>query len=175
MASALASSVAARMASAPFTYAEPGMTGGVVPAGFRTVRRSRRLRRRDFPGAAEDLLAWRVHERAGLAVAASAPRAHPGCLVRLRLGRGPIAIEAPCRVVFTVDEPERAGFAYGTLAGHPESGEELFLLFRGLDGGLTFTITAISTPATLLARVGGPFTGWVQAAMTARYLAAIDV
>ena len=34
----------------------------------------------------------------------------------------------PCRVVYVVDEPDRRGFAYGTLPGHPESGEELFLV-----------------------------------------------
>ena len=37
-------------------------------------------------------------------------------------------VRAPCRVVYVVDEPDRRGFAYGTLPGHAESGEELFLV-----------------------------------------------
>ena len=40
------------------------------------------------------------------------------------VGLGPL--RAPCRVVYVVDEPDRRGFAYGTLPGHPETGEELF-------------------------------------------------
>src|SRR3712207_7231330 len=59
------------------------------------------------------------------------------------------------RVVYTVEEPDRAGFAYGTLPGHPERGEELFLLDRAPDGQLRLTISAFSRPATWLARAGG--------------------
>jgi uncharacterized protein (UPF0548 family) len=33
-------------------------------------------------------------------------------------------------VVWTVDEPNRIGFGYGTLQGHPESGEESFVVSR---------------------------------------------
>ena len=35
-----------------------------------------------------------------------------------------------CRIVYVVDEPDRFGFAYGTLEGHAVSGEERFLLTR---------------------------------------------
>jgi uncharacterized protein (UPF0548 family) len=45
----------------------------------------------------------------------------PGTDVLAHLG----PIRVPCRVVYVLDEPERRGFAYGTLPGHPESGEEL--------------------------------------------------
>ena len=34
-------------------------------------------------------------------------------------------VRAPCRVVYVVDEPDRRGFAYGTLPGHPEIDGEL--------------------------------------------------
>ena len=37
-------------------------------------------------------------------------------------------VRAPCRVVYVVDEPDRRGFAYGTLPGHAESGEERFVV-----------------------------------------------
>ncbi|TQJ52115.1 DUF1990 domain-containing protein [Phycicoccus sp. SLBN-51] len=159
--------------AAPLTYAAVGATASTLPPGYACVHLSRALQRRDFDSAVEDLLAWQVHQRAGLGVAASGS-ALPGTVVDMRLGLGVLAVRIPCRVVYVVDEPDRRGFAYGTLPGHPESGEEVFLLHRHPDGHVEFTITAFSRPATLLARAGGPVARWVQIAMTRRYLAAPD-
>lgn len=158
--------------AAPLTYARPGKTTA-APAGFSRFSRTVALRRTDLDGAAADLLGWRFHERAGLVVRASGPAAE-GAVVEMRLGAGPVAVRIPCRVVAVVDEPDRRGFSYGTLPGHPECGEEEFLLQRMPDGGLGFTVSAFSRPATLLARAGGPVTGLVQRVMTRRYLAAPD-
>jgi uncharacterized protein (UPF0548 family) len=69
---------------------------------------------------------------------------------------GPVQITAPRQVVYVVQEPARRGFAYGTLPGHLESGEEAFVIERHDDDTVTFTITAFSRPATLLARAAGP-------------------
>jgi uncharacterized protein (UPF0548 family) len=54
-----------------------------------------------------------------------------------------------------VDEPHRFGFAYGTLPGHPESGEEAFVI-DDTDQGVVFQIVAFSRPAAALARLGTP-------------------
>lgn len=158
--------------AAPLTYARPGTTT-TAPAGFSHFSRTVALGRTDLDGAAADLLGWRVHERAGLVVRASGPAAE-GAVVEMRLGAGPVAVRIPCRVVAVVDEPDRRGFSYGTLPGHPECGEEEFVLERMPDGSLGFTVSAFSRPATLLARAGGPLTGLVQRVMTRRYLAAPD-
>jgi uncharacterized protein (UPF0548 family) len=48
----------------------------------------------------------------------------------LHFGVRPLALSEPVRVVAVVDEPLRCGFAYGTLEGHPVSGEEAFVIFR---------------------------------------------
>lgn len=69
------------------------------------------------------------------------------------MGVGPLALRIPCRVIYVIDEPERSGFAYGTLPGHPESGEELFLLQWHEDGQIAFTITAFSKGGSLPARL----------------------
>lgn len=119
----LPSSAVARWQAAPFTYPDVGGTRGERPKGYSTLRRSRRLHRRDFSQAAEELMSWQVHERAGLRIAASSPRADVGTVVMMRLGIGRAAITAACRVVYVIDTPARVGFAYGTLPGHPESGE----------------------------------------------------
>ncbi len=158
--------------AAPLTCSRAADTT-VAPAGFSSFSRTVALRRTDLDGVTADLLGWRVHERAGLVVRASGPAAED-TVVEMRLGAGPVAVRIPCRVVAVVDEPDRRGFTYGTLPGHPECGEEEFLLERNADGSLRFTVSACSRPATLLARAGGPVTRFVQQTMTRRYLAAPD-
>lgn len=65
-----------------------------------------------------------------------------------------------CRIVYTVDESgpiSRFGFAYGTLPGHVERGEELFLVSwdRETDR-VSYDILAFSKPNRLLTRLGYP-------------------
>jgi uncharacterized protein (UPF0548 family) len=119
-------------------------------------------------------MSWQLQERAGIRVAASSRTAEPDAVVLMRLGVGPASLRIPCRVVYTVEESTRVGFAYGTLPGHPERGEELFLLEHEAGGPVRLTISAFSTPATTLARVGGPVTRWTQALITQRYLRALS-
>ena len=47
-----------------------------------------------------------------------------------------------CRVASVVDEPNRFGFAYGTLPIHPEQGEQSFIVERDEGGKVTFTLRA---------------------------------
>jgi uncharacterized protein (UPF0548 family) len=157
------------------TYGEIGATADARPVvGYHRLEESRVLQRRDFDGAVETLMTWQVHRRAGLRVAASSATVAFDGVVLMRLGVGSLALRIPCRIVYVVDEPTVKGFAYGTLPGHPESGEERFVLTRRDDGSVEFTITAFSRPQTRLARVGGPVGRWVQRVMTRRYLAALD-
>jgi uncharacterized protein (UPF0548 family) len=160
--------------AAPLTYPDVGATGSLAPAGYRSIARSRTLLRRDFGGAVEDLMRWRVHQRAGLQVAASVDRVVTDAVVVLRLGPGRVSLRIPCRVVHVIDEPDRGGFAYGTLPGHPECGEERFEVAQQADGSVVFSVTAFSRPASLLAKAGGPISRLVQDAMTTRYLHALD-
>jgi uncharacterized protein (UPF0548 family) len=64
------------------------------------------------------------------------------------------------RVVYVVDEAgpvRRFGFAYGTLPGHAESGEERFLIEWDRAGdAVRYDILAFSCPRHPLARVGYP-------------------
>ena len=53
---------------------------------------------------------------------------------------------------YVTNQPDRQGFAYGTLPGHPECGEEAFIVEQHDDGAVTFAITAFSRPATLQAK-----------------------
>lgn len=92
----------------------------------------------------------------------------------VRLGIGPAAVNAPCVVVYVVDQARRRGFAYGTLDGHPEQGEELFLVEHHDDDSVRLTIRAFSRPALWWSRAIGPAGRAVQRLVTARYLRALD-
>ncbi|MGZ4665667.1 MAG: DUF1990 family protein [Frankiaceae bacterium] len=165
--------VAAELARAPFTYTDIGATASGPPDGYRHLTRTRTLTGQTLGEAAERLMTWQAQERAGLRVAASSPRAGEGVVLMMRLGIGALALRIPCRVVYVVEEPHRVGFAYGTLPGHPEEGEELFLLEQDR-GRVRFTVSAFSKPATRLSRAGGPVSHWLQAKMTDRYLTALE-
>jgi uncharacterized protein (UPF0548 family) len=69
-----------------------------------------------------------------------------------------------------VDEPNRQGFAHGTLPGHPESGEEAFVVERADDDTVSLSVIAFSTPASDLAKLAGPLGRLAQRRMTVRYL-----
>ncbi|GAB2695175.1 DUF1990 family protein [Thalassiella azotivora] len=150
------------------------LTGG-CPPGYRWVEYRTDLGAGDrvWRAATEAVMTWRMHRGAGLRVLADGPRAEVGVTVVLGLGVGPLQVPIPCRVVAVVDEPDSAGFAYGTLPGHPVAGEELFVVER--DGGrVRLRVVAFSRPATWWARAGAPLTRVVQRVVTGRYLRAVQ-
>ncbi|WP_329321084.1 DUF1990 family protein [Streptomyces sp. NBC_01262] len=153
-----------------FTYAEVGATrdpGSLPPPGFHLLRERTRLGDGPevFTAAGRALLGWRMQRAAGLRVDPAATDAAPG--VRVVMRAGPVRI--PCEVVWTVREERRTGFAYGTLAGHPECGEESFVVEQEDDGSVWLTVTAFSRPAAWYLRAAGPVTRMVQRAAARRY------
>jgi len=163
------------LATAELTYAERGATRGTLPSGYFHASRRARIGagHSAFRQAVEALNGWNMHRGAGLVVASSRPTAEPGSVVVMRLGPPIVGVRVPCRVVYVIDEPDRRGFAYGTLRGHPESGEEAFVVELGGDGDVYLRIRAFSRPATLLARAGGPLTRLIQKVVTDRYVRAL--
>ena len=71
-----------------------------------------------------------------------------------------------CRIVYVVDEGgpvQRFGFAYGTLPGHVESGEERFMIeWDRAENSVWYDILAFSRPRHLLAWLGSPFARLMQ-------------
>jgi uncharacterized protein (UPF0548 family) len=161
-----------RLAGAELTYREAGATAGNLPAGYHQFTRSLPIGygHELFVAAGDAVRQWQVQLGAGLQVSASSPAAVAGTVLLLGLGIGSLRLRAPCRVVYAVDEPRRRGFAYGTLAGHPESGEEAFIIEHHDDDSVRFRITAFSRPATRLAKIAGPLGAVVQRQVTAAYL-----
>ncbi len=69
--------------------------------------------------------------------------------------------------------PSRFGFAYGTLPGHPESGEEAFHVVLETDGTVTAEMVAFSRPADLPTLAVAPLGQQIQKSATRRYLEGI--
>lgn len=160
------------LATLPLTYPEVGATQGPLPAGYHHVRRSAVVGsgRSRFDDAATAVMRWGMLRGAGVFVAASTPVAAVGSHVLV--GVGPL--RAPCRVVYVTDEPDRRGFAYGTLPGHPESGEEMFgVRYDPATGTVYADVVAFSRHATWWSRLGAPVTALAQRVVTARYLSAV--
>lgn len=155
-----------------FTYPEVGATRGELPPGYHHVHCSRVLGTGDdvYQRAVARLMSWDMHRRAGLAIESSPDRVADGAEVVMRwLGQ-----RIPCRVVHVVDEADRQGFAYGTLEGHPERGEESFVIDRDRHtGAVTATVTAFSKPGKVSTRLLGPLGRVLQNWMTNRYLNAL--
>jgi len=86
---------------------------------------------------------------------------------------GPIVITAPARVVYLIDEPKRKGFAYGTLPGHPEDGEEAFIVSQHEDESVWLTIRAFSRPSSRKWWAVYPALRVAQEFYTRRYLRAL--
>lgn len=164
----------------PLTYPEVGATrdrdlGGELPPGYHHVRYKKAIGHGEaaFEAAAETVLTWGMHRKAGLRVEASAPRAAEGVVVVSSLGVGPARLLLPCRVLYVVDTPRRKGFGYGTLPGHPECGEEAFVVHMTGDGTVEARIVAFSRHGRWFTRLGGPIATQGQRIATARYAAVL--
>ena len=154
------------------TYPDIGATTSTLPPGYRHVRRECRIGsgRDRFDQAAAAVMRYGMLRGAGLRVSATTEVAQVGTDVLGRLG----PFRAPCRVVYVVDEPNRRGFAYGSLPGHAVSGEEMFgVRYDPADDAVYSEVVAFSRPATWWSRLGSPVLMLAQRVVTGRYLNAV--
>ncbi|MDD4867891.1 MAG: DUF1990 domain-containing protein [Mycobacterium sp.] len=156
----------------PLTYREVGATAaGPLPAGYGHLHRQARIGtgRARFERAADTVMRWGMQRGSGLRVQASSEVAVVDAVV-VRMGFVP----APCRVVYVVDEPDIRGFGYGTLPGHPESGEERFVVRHDPDTSAVYAeVSAFSRPATWWSEAGAPVVSTIQRIIVRRYLRAV--
>jgi uncharacterized protein (UPF0548 family) len=159
------------------TYPEVGLTRSTaLPAGYRHDRLTRRVGRDQIAwGRAKDAIRlWKAHLHAGITLTPPDSPIQEGATALASRTLGPVTILAPCRVVYVTDEPTRFGFAYGTLPGHPEKGEEAFHVFLSDDGAVAAEIVAFSRPADLTTKLAGPAAREIQKAVTRRCLEGIE-
>ncbi|MGX1773042.1 DUF1990 family protein [Nocardia brasiliensis] len=156
-----------------FTYPEVGATSGEPPQGYHHFRLRRRIGqgRALFEHAAVEILGYRMQKGTHIFHTATTPTAEPGTRLTVRLGIGPLSIIAPCQVVYVLAAPNQRGFAYGTLPGHPEIGEELFAVeYDPADDSVYGVVSAFSRPGTWYTRLGGPVVRGIQRFFAGRYI-----
>ena len=169
-----------RVHDTPLTYADVGetlpATAALPPPGYRGAHARRVVGHgdADFAAASDAIRSWSLHRGQGFRVAPDDPPIAVGTEVVTAVPlAGPVHVLASCRVVAVVDEPGRFGFAYGTLAVHPASGEEAFVVEQTPGGEVIGEITAFSRPRHPLVRLGGPVARRQQARATEGYLDAL--
>ncbi|QDP94777.1 DUF1990 domain-containing protein [Microlunatus elymi] len=170
---ALPAELVCELERAAYNYPEVGATrGDQFPGGYRALHESVTIRggRKTFERLAGRLMTWRIHLDAGLRLQVSNPRPIESAVVIATLRLGPFPVRTRCRVVYVIKETNRVGFAYGTLPGHPERGEEQFLVELLDDDQVRFGLTAFSRNASVLALLGGPISNRVQLMVNHRYL-----
>jgi uncharacterized protein (UPF0548 family) len=151
------------------------------PRGYRAMRAAAVVgSAADLAALGEAVLRWRLQRGSGIRITAvsgeDAPPVTLGQQVRIEiplvvaLGLR-LATSAPAVVTAVLQERDRVGFAYGTLPGHPERGEESFVVARRGEQAV-LEVRALSRPAfpySLAAPVNRRF----QRRYTARYLRAL--
>jgi uncharacterized protein (UPF0548 family) len=155
--------------SLPFSYPEVGASRDGTPPGYPTNHRRGRLGvgDRTFTRAVEALRRWEMYRLGWTKLCWPEAPISEGTVVGV-LGRhfGVRSLNA-CRIAYTIEEENqslrRYGFAFGTLPGHVERGEERFTVeWHRADGSVWYEVFAFARPAHPLARVGSPFVRLVQ-------------
>ncbi len=152
----------AGQASEPFSYSAVGATAATPPAGY-VVDRTRVKLGEGEPVFRAAIAALRRWEQFRLGWVDAWPTNTP-----IQVG-GVVAVMGraiglwwlnSCRIVYVVDESgacSKFGFAYGTLPGHVESGEERFLVeWNQETQSVEYEILAFSRPNHFVSRVGYP-------------------
>jgi len=158
------------------TYADIGASlVGLEPEGYHHDRYQILLGRgtETFQRAVNGLKSWKAHTAPGLGVFTQDEEIRTGATVVVTLGTPFLALAAPCRIIRVIDEQARWGFAYGTLPGHPEEGEEAFVVSISADETVLFEIVAFSRPGDPLVRLSGPLGRGIQKSGTKGYLRAL--
>ena len=170
--SATLDALLAKCATLPLSYPDVGMTRSSSPPAGYGREHQRVVLAIDFEAARTALIAFATHRLAYLFVHPTDAIATAGTDVLVVARVGPLWTTNPCRIVYVDDTPDRFTYAYGTLPGHSEHGEETFTVERTSTGVVAETI-AYARPQDLLARIGAPVAHRFQARVKRDYMAAL--
>lgn len=165
--------VLARVAALPLTYGEIGLSAlPVPPRGYVREHHEAELDV-TFEDARDALARFATHRLSYLFVHPPNARAELGRDVVVSARVGPLWSINPCRIVTVEESEERFRYAYGTLPGHSESGEESFTVERTKGGRVRAETVAIARPLDPLARLGSPVAHVVQRRIKIDYMRAL--
>jgi len=148
----------------PFTYAEVGATNTTPPTTYTVDHNRIRLGsgEQTFRRAVDALKNWRHFDLGWVVIA---PRGVPvgvGATVAVKARAFGTWSLSATRIVYTIEEDRRFGFAYGTLPDHVEKGEERFLIEWLPDDTVWYDILAFSRPRHPLVRLSAPLARRLQ-------------
>lgn len=162
-----------RAASQTVTYGEVGLSHRSDPPRGYVREAHEAVLDVPFAKAREALARFATHELPYLFVHPPDSRAELGRDVVVSARIGPLWSINPCRIVAVDETEDRFRYAYGTLPGHSESGEESFTVERLADGRVRAETIAIARPLDPLARLGSPIAHIVQRRIKIDYMRAI--
>lgn len=149
----------------PFSYASVGQTNtDELVAGFDHDYHTTQIGmgERDWEQARAAIGAWKMFPGTWAAIWPDQTPIQVGACVLMHAQVCGLWWSNSCRIVYVIDTPTQFGFAYGTLPGHVECGEERFLVEKNPDGTILYTIKAFSRPRFWMARVGYPIARFYQ-------------
>ena len=153
----------------PLTYAPRDLTNDDrlldgAPAGFVLDHNRQWLGDGEtaFLAAAAALRRWEMFPRPWTSVEPHPAPIEPERTVAVLVRTAGLWWTGSARILYIVDEPRRFGFAYGTLPGHAECGEERFLVEQLEDNTVWYDLRAFSRPRHWAARLGQPVTRALQ-------------
>ncbi|HLX46424.1 MAG TPA: DUF1990 domain-containing protein [Bryobacteraceae bacterium] len=147
-----------------FSYPHTGATRTGIPRGFVIDHNRMELGRGQdaFERAKRALCAWKMFALSWLNLSPKDARIIPGTTVAVVSRQFGFWALNGCRIVYTIDEPDRFGFAYGTLSAHAEIGEERFTVeLQPSNESVWYDILAFSKPRPSV-RLAYPFARMLQ-------------
>ena len=104
---------------------------------------------RTFEAACAALRRWQMFQVSRVQLCWPTTGIEPGAVVGILASWGGLWFLNACRIVYVLDETSpvrRVGFAYGTLPGHAERGEERFSIEWHSDDTVWYDLLAFSRP-----------------------------
>lgn len=149
----------------PFTYDEVGATNATPPSAGYNVDHNRiqiGTGEAAYKAGVEALKHWRQFELGWVTLVPRGVPIETGAIVAVRARAfGTWSLNAS-RVVYTINEERRFGFAYGTLPDHVECGEERFSIEWLADDSVWYDILAFSRPQHPLVKLSAPLARKLQ-------------
>ncbi|MBX9666671.1 MAG: DUF1990 domain-containing protein [Candidatus Obscuribacterales bacterium] len=153
-----------------FNYPEQGMTAWADPPEGYVIDHNRVLMgsgRSTFDKAVAVLRRWEQFNVGWVGVANPGLPLEKDAVNAVIASLPLLSVTCACRIVYTINSNEASaasfGFAYGTLPGHPECGEERFLIeWKTDDDSVWYDIYALSKAGLFLVSATYPITRMLQ-------------
>ena len=115
-----------------------------------------------FQRAVAAIKAWKQFDLGWVKLVPEGTRLEPGAVVAVQARHFGFWSLNACKVVSVIEEERKFGFAYGTLKGHVEKGEERFTIEWEANDSVWYDIFAFSKPGRLLVKLTKPLAQRLQ-------------